>query len=50
VRLRARDAALLASLELPRLEMERAVARWEASLTRWASPPERVVADWPRRT
>ena len=21
----------------------------KASLTRWASPPERVVADWPRR-
>ena len=31
--------------------MERAVrARCEASLTRWASPPESVVADWPRRT
>ena len=29
---------------------ERAVARWAASLTRWASPPESVVADWPRRT
>jgi subtilase family serine protease len=28
----------------------RAVARCEASLTRWASPPESVVADWPRRT
>ncbi len=33
-----------------RLAMERAVARCEASLTRWASPPESVVADWPRRT
>ena len=22
----------------------------DASLTRWASPPERVVAGWPRRT
>ena len=30
----------------------RPVSRLEssrASLTRWASPPERVVADWPRR-
>ena len=31
-------------------DTERAVARCEASLTRWASPPESVVADWPRRT
>ncbi len=26
------------------------LARCWASLTRWASPPESVVADWPRRT
>ena len=26
-----------------------AFGEFQGELTRWASPPERVVADWPRR-
>ena len=38
-----------AELKAAALPEERTLARWRASLTRWASPPESVVADWPRR-